>query len=639
MMRTIAAIIILLSSFLSISVYAREDGPSKLVAVYNKDFPPFSYEDQQNEPAGFAIEIMKAIEFSTGIQVEYRPVSETELLQQLETDGIDVILGLKYSSSHDAQVDFTSPILTMSHSLYVPAENNTVFNLPDLRNAVVSISSSSYSREAFDAIREVNVNIAGSQPDALRMLLVGRSDAFIGNPWTTEFLLKEMDERARLDERLIALQPYEYAFAVRNGNYELTNVLNNELAAMKMDGTFQELYQKWFYEEESAVSWLQKLALFLGAAVLVTMAIITVVFFWNQKLQKEVAKKTTALTRSLLFQEQVLRSVDTGIISFHKTGKIRLMNEKARSLLKVAFTEQHMNEVPDLAGIWEIIQEDPSRPRYSGGMNLVTEEKEERTIDYEVVPLKNEKSRFVGWIMTMDDITDELSLQKKLIVQEKLKALGQLVAGIAHELRNPLTSMKLFIELLPVKIHDARFREEVVRHVPAEIKRLNDLVEDLLDYTRRKEPIKEWIPLAGFLDSLIHSFQIKVQSQHIAFIVTVDPDLELFGDVHRMKQVFINLVMNAIEAVQDSNEKVITISAESRDAFFYVHVHDTGAGISPEHQSNLFEPFFTTKGSGVGLGLYTSYNILLDHHGDIEVKSAAGAGSTFTLKFQKEDVR
>lgn len=638
-MRIIVGVIILLSSFLSIPVYAEEGGSYKLVVGYNRDFPPFSYEDEKQKPAGFAVEIMKAIELNTGLQVEYKPVFETELLQQLETGEIDVILGLKYTSSHDARVDFTSPILTMSDSLYVPSDNKTVFNLPDLRNAVVSISTSSYSKEAFDTIREIDVNIAGSQPDALQMLLVGRSDAFIGNPWTTEFLLKELDARTSLDERLTALQPYEYAFAVRNGNYELVRVLNDELGKLKKDSTFQSIHQKWFYEEQYTVSWLQKVAFMLGAAVFVAITIITVVFLWNQKLQKEVAKKTTALTRSLLFQEQVLRSVDTGIISFHKTGKIRLMNEKARTLLKVEFTEQHMNEVPDLAEIWAMIQTNSSQTKYVGDMIILTEQKEERTIYYEVVPLKNEKARFVGWIVTLDDRTEQLSLQKKMMIQEKLKALGQLVAGIAHELRNPLTSMKLFIELLPVKIHDARFREEVVKHVPAEIKRLNDLVEELLDYTRRKEPIKEWIPLAEFLDSLIHSFKLKVRSQNIEFVVEVDPHIELFGDVHRMKQVFINLVMNAIEAVHDSKEKVITISAERSAAFFYVHIEDTGSGISADNQSNLFEPFFTTKGSGVGLGLYTSYNILLDHHGDIEVKSTLGSGSTFTLKFQKEDVR
>lgn len=638
-MRTIVLIIILLCSFLSISVNANDDVPSKLVVGYNRDLPPFAYQDYENQPAGFAIDLMKAIESNTGIQVIYRPVSERQLIEQLETGEIEVILGMKYSSTNDQQADFTDPIMTMSDSLYVSSDNSTVFSLTDLRDSVVSLSSSSSSMEALDTIRQVKVNVAGSQPAALQMLLVGRSDAFIGNPWTAEFLFNEIKNRKDYDERVTAIQPYEYAFAVRNGNYALTSFLNKELSKLKKDNTFQTIHHEWFYNYQSDASWFQKLALLLAAAVLVAITIILIGFLWNQRLKKEVARKTTALTRSLLFQKQVLGSVDTGIISFHKTGKIRLMNERARLLLRVEFTEQHIEDVPPLNEIWNAIQTDRIRKKHVGEMNLYTENEEERIIHYEVVPLKNENSQSVGWIVTLDDMTDQISLQKKLIVQEKLKALGQLVAGIAHELRNPLTSMKLFIELLPVKIHDPRYREEVVKHVPAEIKRLNDLVEDLLDYTRRKEPVKEWIPLTEFLESLLHSFKLKVQSQDIQFMMHVEEGIELYGDIHRMKQVFINLLMNAIEAVQDSTKKIITIATEKDEQFFCISIHDTGSGISKSDQSNLFQPFFTTKGSGVGLGLYTSYNILLDHHGDIGVKSEQGIGSTFTLKFQKEDVR
>lgn len=638
-MRTIVMIIILLCCFLSISVYANDDVPTKLIVGYNRDLPPFAYQDNENQPAGFAIELMKAIESNTDIQVTYRPVSERQLMQQLETGEINVILGMKYSSTNDEQADFTDPIITISDSLFVSSDNKTVFSLTDLRDSVVSLSSSSSSMEALDTIRQVKVNVAGSQPDALQMLLVGRSDAFIGNPWTTEFLLNEIKNRKDFDERVTGIQPYEYAFAVRNGNYALTSFLNKELSKLKKDNTFQTIHDEWFYNFQSDASWFQKLALLLAAVVLVAITIILIGFLWNQRLKKEVTKKTTALTRSLLFQEQVLGSVDTGIISFHKTGKIRLMNERARLLLRVEFTEQHIEDVQPLIEIWKAIQTDRLLKKHVGEMNLYTLNEEERIIHYEVVPLKNEKSQSVGWIVTLDDMTEQISLQKKLIVQEKLKALGQLVAGIAHELRNPLTSMKLFIELLPVKIHDPRFREEVVKHVPAEIKRLNDLVEDLLDYTRRKEPVKEWISLTDFLESLLHSFKIKVQSQEIQFMMYVEEGIELYGDIHRMKQVFINLLMNAIEAVQDSTEKVITINAEKDEQFFHISIHDTGSGMSKSDQTNLFQPFFTTKGSGVGLGLYTSYNILLDHHGDIEVKSVQGVGSTFTLKFQKEDVR
>jgi signal transduction histidine kinase len=141
------------------------------------------------------------------------------------------------------------------------------------------------------------------------------------------------------------------------------------------------------------------------------------------------------------------------------------------------------------------------------------------------------------------------------------------------------------------------------------------------------------------LESLIYSFKIKVEEQGINFNLQIGKEQEWYCDKHRIKQVFINLLMNAIEAVQECEEKVITITTKTDESYFYVSIKDTGTGISEEDQANLFQPFFTTKGTGVGLGLYTTYNIVLDHQGDIEVQSIKGIGSTFTLRFRKEDVR
>ncbi|WP_017754776.1 transporter substrate-binding domain-containing protein [Calidifontibacillus oryziterrae] len=637
-MRVIITFIILFCCFLSISVYADYEVPEKLVVGYNSELPPFSYQDQTRQPVGFTIDLMNEIAANHGIEIIYEPVKERELINKLERGEIDVILGVKYNSTLAEIVDFTESVFTLSDSLFVFENDNSIYSLTDLNKSVVALSVSS-SMDTLDHIRDVKVNVAGSQPNALQMFLSGRSDAYIGNPWTTEFLLGEQDQMDNIEERVAAIQSYELSFAVSKGQIGLTSLINLELAKLKADKTFQQIHNKWFQRYKADDSWLKKLAIFLAITVNIALLVIFIVFLLNQRLKKEVAKKTTALTRSFLFQEQVLNSVDTGIISFHKTGKIRLMNEEACNLLQGDFINRNMEDVTLLCEIWRRVQGDPLQKKFVGESKLEANNSTERMIHYEVVPLKNEDSRSVGWIVTLVDITEQKLLQQKLMVQEKLKALGQLTAGIAHELRNPLTSMKLFIELLPTKVHDSRFREELIKHVPTEINRLNHLVEDLLDYTRRKEPVTEWIPLKEFLESLLYSFKINVKSKNIAFKLLVDEGIEWHGDRQRIKQVFINLLMNAIEAVQHTEEKVITIATKIDEEYFYIKVTDTGEGISEEDQKNLFQPFFTTKGSGVGLGLYTSYNIVLDHHGDIEVHSEKGVGSTFTIKFRKEDVR
>ncbi len=639
MIRLIGTVVILLCCFLPVSVYANYEGPTKLVVGYNSQIPPFSYEDEHYQPRGFIIDIMNVIAENNDLAVVYKPLKERVLIEQLVSGQVDMVLGIKYSSALEEHVDFTDSIFTLSDSLYVPIENNSVFSLSDLNDSVVSLSSSSASVETLDNIYGVKVNVAGSQPDALEMFLMDRSNAYIGNPWTTKFLLHELGIKDKINERIASIQSYDLTIAVSKKHIGLTTLMNSELSSLKENKTFQDIHMKWFYLNQSGESWLQKLAIVLGAAVLIAVIINLIAFIWNQRLKKEVANKTRALTRSFVFQEQVLNSVDAGIISFNKNGKIRLMNEKARSFLQGDYIDQNIKDLEYLCDIKMIIEKDSKSGKYTGEWNIPSENDRDRIIHYEVIPLKNENSESVGWIIVFVDVTEQKSLQQKLMIQEKLKALGQLTAGIAHELRNPLTSMKLFIELLPVKFHDQRFRNEIVKHVPAEINRLNHLVEDLLDYTRRKEMQKEWIPLKEFLESLLYSFKINSRSQQVVFILDIQEGIEWFGDRQRIKQVFINLLLNAVDAVQETEEKIITILSNEETEHFCILIKDTGIGISEHVQENLFQPFYTTKGNGVGLGLYTSYNILLEHQAEIVLQSKEGLGSTFILKFRKEDIR
>lgn len=635
----IGIIMIFVCCFLPFSVSADYEPPNKLIAGYNSELPPFSYQSSKGSAAGFAIDLMKKIAKDNNMQVVYKPIKERELLNELERGKIDVILGIKYSSTNEERASFSDAIFTLSESLYTLKDNNSIYSLSDLNHSVVAVSSSSSSVETLDHIRGVKLNIAASQPAALDLILLGRSDSLIGNPWTINFLLNESDRKHDLLERINVLQPYELSFAVSKDRFELTQFFNREFLRLKTEKTFQEIHHTWFNQYEKDVSWIKTLAVLLGVAMTVSVGIILLGFLWNKRLQNEVDKKTTELTRSFLFQDQILNSVDTGIVYFQNQGNIDLMNARATVLLRGDYTGQNVSKIEPIFDIWRIMQSDPMLKKHTGEWKFNSDHNLDQIIHYVVVPLKNEKADSVGWILALDDMTDESFLQKKLMVQEKLKALGQLTAGIAHELRNPLTSLKLFIDLLPAKIHDSRFREELIKHVPAEIKRLNDLVEDLLDYTRRKEPVKEWVPLQGFLESLLYSFKIKVQSQAIQFNLQVEECLEWYGDKQRIKQVLINLIMNAIEAVQATEEKIITVSTLVEEGYFYIIIEDNGIGMSEENQMNLFQPFFTTKGSGVGLGLYTSYNIMLEHGGDIEVQSKEGVGSVFRLKFQGGDIR
>ncbi|MGV3467160.1 MAG: transporter substrate-binding domain-containing protein [Heyndrickxia sp.] len=624
---------------LSISIFAdAEEMKKTIVAGYNAELPPFSYQDKNGNPAGYSIDIMKEIEQSNGLKVKYVPLNELDQLKALSTGKVDLLLGINYSAVRDKEMDYTQSVFTMTDALVVPSNNKSVYNVTDLKNKVVSLSRSSDSLDMLNLIRGVKVNLTVNQPYALQMVLEGRSDAYIGNPWTARFYLNNENKMDEMDIRITALQTYEYAFAVKEGNSNLLHFLNKKLKIMNQQEELRDIQNKWFNPYKRSSVWLQTLALILGAVSFLALLVVSVVGFWNYRLKQEVAKKTQALSRSFIFQKQVLNSLNSGVISFNQRGVIRLMNDKALEIAKVneSFLNRHLTEHPQLTKLWTDLEK--GGLVHNGELLISDTNKKEMIIHYEIFPLLNEKQEQVGWSSLLEDITEQKGLQKKLILQEKLKALGQLVTGIAHELRNPLTSMKVFIELLPKKLDDPRFREEVIKHVPAEIKRLNNLVEDLLDFTRRKELIKEWVDIKEMMESLIHTFEMKLNSNEYLFILDFPDTFLLNCDRHRIKQVLINLLANAVEAVERNQEKIITICAR-KNKLAFIEIGDNGPGMSEEVQSNIFQPFFTTKGNGIGLGLYITYNIVQEHGGEIEVQSSEGKGTKMTLIFGEEDFR
>lgn len=241
--------------------------------------------------------------------------------------------------------------------------------------------------------------------------------------------------------------------------------------------------------------------------------------------------------------------------------------------------------------------------------------------------MKNE----IGYLLSINDETEKKKLEQKLITQEKLHALGQLVAGVAHEIRNPLTSIKTFIDLLPSKYDRPQFREVLMEHLPVEVNRLNMIVTDLIEYARPRPPNIQSCT-ANELTSLLAFLQVTMNKNNIEFEQYIESDLIFFIDPQQIRQVLLNLLLNAVHAVEKSSEKKIKIIMEKENGEMgRILIIDTGKGMSQEEINHIFEPFYTSKEKGVGLGLTLSYNLIKENKGDIHVSSFPAQGTKFTV--------
>jgi two-component system, NtrC family, sensor kinase len=226
--------------------------------------------------------------------------------------------------------------------------------------------------------------------------------------------------------------------------------------------------------------------------------------------------------------------------------------------------------------------------------------------------------------------------ERRLIQAEKLAAVGEMAAGIAHELNNPLTTVTGFTELvlddLPGNAENRPDLELVLR----EARRARDVVRRLLDFSRRSESERTRVDLNELLDDVLSLTNHLMHTSGIQVEVTMGKNLPWVSvDRNQMKQVILNLFHNAIQAMPVGGQLFLRTLQRQRGGrkWVTVSIKDTGAGIAPEHRERIFEPFFTTKSGqgGTGLGLSITYGIVADHGGEIEVESELGNGTCFTV--------
>jgi len=227
--------------------------------------------------------------------------------------------------------------------------------------------------------------------------------------------------------------------------------------------------------------------------------------------------------------------------------------------------------------------------------------------------------------------------QKQLIQVEKLNALGQLSASIAHEINNPLAGILVYTQLLQKMakngLLDASQSLEILNKMEVALTYASKLVRNLLDFARQTKPDLQPVVISKVIDQAIALVGHKAQLSKVKIIRDESYSLPLVkGDFSQLQQVFINLIVNSIQAMSDGGDLTISSSKVEED-FVKVSIKDTGCGISPENMDRLFTPFFSTKEEvkGVGLGLAVSYGIVERHGGRIEVQSQVGKGSIFSV--------
>ena len=220
-----------------------------------------------------------------------------------------------------------------------------------------------------------------------------------------------------------------------------------------------------------------------------------------------------------------------------------------------------------------------------------------------------------------------------MALTERLSSLGELTAGVAHELRNPLAGIKLNTQILLRKKNLLEMERRLLVSSQEGIEKIQKIVDDMLHFAKPRPSCFEEEDINHVVEQSLAVLQVKLKKANIASVFEKGEGLpRLRIDVHQVQQVLINLILNAIQAMEKGGTLTIRTFFENQNGVA-VEVRDTGTGIPPSHIKKIFDPFFTTKSEGTGLGLSISLKILQNHGATIDVASQEGKGSTFTIHF------
>jgi signal transduction histidine kinase len=219
-------------------------------------------------------------------------------------------------------------------------------------------------------------------------------------------------------------------------------------------------------------------------------------------------------------------------------------------------------------------------------------------------------------------------------MSQKMAALGEVAAKVAHEIRNPLVSVGGFAKRLEKKL-DGNLRE-YASIIVKEVSRLEQILREILGFVKEARLTRETVSLNSIIDDIIRVMASDTEDRGIRIAKDYTPGVEVFVDLNRVKEAIMNIITNAIQSLPGAGD--ISIKTFVRDTFAVLEVRDTGRGIAGEDLASIFNPFFTTKASGTGLGLAITHRIIQEHSGLIEVESEVGRGSVFRVFIPMKEV-
>ncbi len=360
-------------------------------------------------------------------------------------------------------------------------------------------------------------------------------------------------------------------------------------------------------------------------------------------------ERTNKLEKVYQFHKGIIQNISSGIITVDNNGNITFINQAALKIIEYNFADLIETKITrlfvDTEQAEEILHSLLKKKIMfeSKEVNLLTKSNKILPIGFSTSILNSKESVFEGVILSFRDLTELRGFRKEIERMDRLATLGEVSAGIAHEIRNPLAGIKTSAQVLEESFAPNDFRAQLVSRIVKEIDRSNDLLKRFFKFAKPGRPEQEFINIEKLVEGVRLLLGSRMKKKRIKYVANYDHLVQnVYIDESQIEQVIINLMLNAIDSIEEKGEITVNTGIKNQidkqksdytQNMIFVEIEDTGKGISEDNIEKIFNPFFTTKNNGVGLGLAISSRLIEENGGNLEVKSKTGHGTKFILHF------
>lgn len=344
-----------------------------------------------------------------------------------------------------------------------------------------------------------------------------------------------------------------------------------------------------------------------------------------ERLEREVARRTDELSSEKEKLDTIVSAIGSGIVLIGNDGRIKWTNQTMREMAGRDIVGIYCEEICadcSIVGSYAVKEMQTEILYNLFGIN-------DKYFQVTTAPVRGEDGEVHGHIRLVQDVTEMKKMEEQMMHSEKLASLGRLTAGIAHEIGNPLTSVFSFIQILKEMEQDG-FKKESLETIYFHINRIAEILKQLSGFSKMPPvELKRW-NVNSLIESSLSLIQYDKRAKDITIVRDLSSDMpEITTDGGQLAQVFVNIILNAVDAMPDGG--TLTIASRVENSAIVIDFNDTGTGIPRENLSRIFDPFFTTKEKGTGLGLAVSYSIIRKLKGNITVESDPDRGTSFRI--------